>query len=164
MGEISFWYFWTIWVRKKLKTLILKKSKISGMAQNRSIFCWLNFKGCQLLAPLSFTFLHQLCKILCLSCCKFPEFFKTPLTFFIGMVLKGGQNPQKSEVIKYAILSKPRNLTPISIYTKNGMFYDFCFFWDFIKNKECLGCIEKFRKFAARQSQEFPKLMEKCQR
>ena len=37
MGAISFWYFWTIWLRKKLKNLILKKSKISGVAQNGSI-------------------------------------------------------------------------------------------------------------------------------
>ena len=32
MGEISFWYFQTIWLRKKLKNLILKKDKILGMA------------------------------------------------------------------------------------------------------------------------------------
>ena len=34
MGEISCWYLWTIWVRKKMKNLMLKKSKISGLAQN----------------------------------------------------------------------------------------------------------------------------------
>ena len=34
MGAISFWYFWTIWFRKKLKNLILKNSEISGLAQN----------------------------------------------------------------------------------------------------------------------------------
>ena len=37
MGEISFWYFWTIEVRKKLKNLILKKSKILEVASNGSI-------------------------------------------------------------------------------------------------------------------------------
>ena len=76
-------------------------------------FCWLNLKGCQLWAPLSLTFHHQFWKFLCLSCCKFPEFFKTPHTFFIGMVLKGvrDKNQQKSEIRKYAILSQPRNVT-----------------------------------------------------
>ena len=56
---------------------------------------------------------HQYWKFLCLSCCKFPEFFKTPPTFLIGMVLTGvmDKNPQKSEIRKYAILTQPRNLT-----------------------------------------------------
>merc|ERR1712155_11882 len=59
------------------------------------------------------SFLLQFWKFLCLFCCKFPEFFKTPLTFFIGMVLKGvmDKNPQKSKIRKYAILSQPTNLT-----------------------------------------------------
>ena len=76
-------------------------------------FCWLNSKGCQLWAPLSLTFLHQFWKFLCLPCCKFPEFFKTPPTFFIGMVLKAVMDkiPKKSEIRKYAILSQPINLT-----------------------------------------------------
>ena len=76
-------------------------------------FCWLNFKGCQLWAPLSLTFHHQFWKFLYLSCCKFPEFFKTPHTFFIGMGLKGvrDKNQQKSKIRKYAILSQPRNVT-----------------------------------------------------
>ena len=43
MGEISFWYFWTIWLRKKLKKLILKKGKISGLASNWHIFLFLIF-------------------------------------------------------------------------------------------------------------------------
>ena len=30
MGAISFWYFWTIWARKKLKNLILKKERFQG--------------------------------------------------------------------------------------------------------------------------------------
>ena len=34
MGEISFWYLQTIWLRKKLKNLVLKKHKILGLAQN----------------------------------------------------------------------------------------------------------------------------------
>ena len=37
MGEISFWYFWTIWLRKKFENVILKKSKISGVTENGSI-------------------------------------------------------------------------------------------------------------------------------
>ena len=37
MGDFSFWYFWGIKLKKKLKTLILKKSKISGLAQIGSI-------------------------------------------------------------------------------------------------------------------------------
>ena len=37
MGDFSFWYFWDIWLKKKLKNLILKKSKISGLAQIGSI-------------------------------------------------------------------------------------------------------------------------------
>ena len=33
MGDFSFWYFGDIWLKKKLKNLILQKSKISGLAQ-----------------------------------------------------------------------------------------------------------------------------------
>ena len=33
-----------------------------------------------------------------------------------------------------------------------------------IQKRKCLGCFEKFRKFAARWAQEFSKLMEKCLR
>ena len=37
MGDFSFWYFWDIWLKKKLKNLILQKSKILGLAQIGSI-------------------------------------------------------------------------------------------------------------------------------
>ena len=37
MGNFSFWYFGDIWLKKKLKNLILQKSKISGLAQIGSI-------------------------------------------------------------------------------------------------------------------------------
>ena len=69
------------------------------------IFCWLNFEGCQLWHQLSQTFLHQFFKFLCPSCCKIPEFSKTPPTSYIWMNLKEvvtkNQKNKKSEKCQF---------------------------------------------------------------
>ena len=69
------------------------------------IFCWLNFEGCQLWHQLSQTYLHQFFKFLCLSCCKIPEFSKTPQTSYIWMNLKEvvtkNQKNKKSEKCQF---------------------------------------------------------------
>ena len=72
-----------------------------SVSSNWLIFCLLNFEGCQLWHQLSQTFFHQFQKILCPSCCKFPEFSKASPTFYILMILKEGmaknQKIKKSE-------------------------------------------------------------------
>ena len=71
------------------------------VGSNWLIFCLLNFDGCQLWHQLSQTLLHQFLKFLCPSCCKIPEFSKTPSTSYIWMNLKEvvtkNQKNKKSE-------------------------------------------------------------------
>ena len=93
-----------------LENLILKKSKISGVAQNGSISAdWIlrvANSGLHYLWHFSINFGN--------SCaCLAANFLKTPPTFFIGMVLKAVMDkiPKKSEIRNYAILNQPINLT-----------------------------------------------------
>ena len=83
MGEISFWYFWTIWLRKKLKNLILKKSKISGVAQNGSI----SADGIFRVANFVFNYLRHFFNNFANSCAhlvaNFLNFSKHPLKLII---------------------------------------------------------------------------------
>ena len=98
MGAISFWYFWTIWLRKKLKNLILKKSKISGVAQNGSISAdWIfrvaNF-GFHYLRHFSID-IQNFCAHLTVN---FLNFLKHPKHFILKRFLKGEKHKiQKSE-------------------------------------------------------------------
>ena len=87
MGEISFWYFWTIQIRKKLKNLILKKSKISGVAQNGSISAdWIfrvaNF-ALHFLFYISPSILDILVPVLLLFCFSVTNHFYQNSLFFI---------------------------------------------------------------------------------
>ena len=75
------------------------------VGSNWLILCLLNFEGCQLWHQLSQTFLHQFFKFLCPSCCKIPEFSKTPPTSYIWMNLKEvvikNQKNKKSEKCQF---------------------------------------------------------------
>ena len=72
---------WSIYSTKRETNWILKVS-----------FWWqilILFRGvCQLQGQLSQPFLNQFSKFLCPFCCKFPEFFETPILFLICMIMK----------------------------------------------------------------------------
>ena len=112
MGDFSFWYFWGIWLKKKLKNLILKKSKISGLAQIGSISAvWVfgvaNF-GFHYLRHFSINFENSYAHLVA----NFLNFLKLTQHFeFVWFWRMLWTKTKKMEIRKYANLSQPWNLT-----------------------------------------------------
>ena len=90
---------------KKVEKFDPEKRLDFRVGSNWLILWLLNFEGCQLWHQLSQAFLHQFFKFLCPSCCKIPEFSKTPPTSYIWMNLKEvvtkNQKNKKSEKCQF---------------------------------------------------------------
>ena len=119
MGAISFWYLWTIWLRKKVKNLILKKSKISGVAQNGSI----SADGIFRVANFGFQYLRHFFNNFANSCAhlvaNFLNFSKHPQHLsFDGFE---GSYGQKTKKIRY------REICHFEPTLKSNLFWE----WDF---------------------------------
>ena len=90
---------------KKVEKFDPEKRLDFRVGSNWLILWLLNFEGCQLWHKLSQAFLHQFFQFMCSSCCKIPEFSKTPPTSYIWMNLKEvvtkNQKNKKSEKCQF---------------------------------------------------------------